>query len=113
MHVRLRVIRYIVGMGTWAQIGMALATVGYGCAQTGSFSLERVMGAAFPSHLAASSTTSKVAWVSNARGVRNIMVAEPPRYIAQRATSYTADDGQELSDLHFTPEGAAIVYVRG
>src|SRR6185312_6964848 len=32
---------------------------------------------------------------------------------AQRATSYTSDDGQELTNLAFTPDGNTVVYVRG
>ena len=40
------------------------------------------------------------------------MVAEPPRYQARKITSYTQDDGQELSELAWTPDASAIVYVR-
>ena len=83
------------------------------CAQTPPFTIEQVMSAAFPSQLTAAPTGGKVAWVSNAQGVRNILVAEPPRYLGLTVTAYTSDDGQELSNLRFTPDGTAIVYVRG
>jgi dipeptidyl aminopeptidase/acylaminoacyl peptidase len=54
-----------------------------------------------------------VAWVSNARGVVNILVAEPPGYQARRITSYNEDDGQDITELRWTPDGSALVYVRG
>ncbi len=71
------------------------------------------MGAAFPTSLAASPAGGKVAWVSNVRGVRNILAAAPPDYQARAVTAYTADDGQELDDLRWMPDGSAIVYTRG
>jgi Tol biopolymer transport system component len=82
-------------------------------AQQAPFTLEQVLSAAFPSELTASPKGNKFAWFENARGVRNVMVAEPPAYQAHRVTAYTADDGQELSELVWTPDGAAIAYVRG
>lgn len=82
-------------------------------AQQAPFTLDQVLGSAFPTELSAAPTGGKVAWVSNQRGVRNILVAEPPGYAARKITNYTEDDGQELSDLRWTPDAGAIVYVRG
>jgi dipeptidyl aminopeptidase/acylaminoacyl peptidase len=84
-----------------------------GTAQAAQPTLERLLSAAFPSELTASTSGGKVAWVSEVKGLRNIMVAEPPGYVARKITAYAEDDGQELLDLHFTPDGSAIVYVRG
>ncbi|MBS1858721.1 MAG: S9 family peptidase [Acidobacteria bacterium] len=81
-------------------------------AQTPSFTLEQVLSAPFPSSLT-SSSGGKVAWVSNARGVRNILVAEPPEYRARKVTAYSEDDGQEIGSLRWMPDGKAVVYARG
>src|SRR5215469_2768419 len=81
------------------------------CAQA-PFTLEQVLSAPFPSSLAASSG-GKIAWVYNARGVRNIWIAEPPTYRGHKITGYTADDGQEISRVAWSPDGREIVYVRG
>jgi dipeptidyl aminopeptidase/acylaminoacyl peptidase len=54
-----------------------------------------------------------VAWVANARGARNIWVAEPPDRRGRPLTSFAEDDGQEISDLSFAPDGKSIVFVRG
>src|SRR5262249_44217701 len=82
-------------------------------AQQAPYTLEQVLGAPFPSALAAAPSGGKIAWVSNQRGVRNILIAEPPRYEPRKITAYTADDGQDLSDLQWTPDSASIVFVRG
>ncbi len=91
----------------------ALALAVCACAQQAPFTIDQVLGFSFPTELTAAPTGGKVAWVSNTRGVRNIMIAEPPRYEARAITAYTADDGQELQQLRWTPDTRAIVYVRG
>src|SRR3954454_758759 len=90
-----------------------LAAVVCACAQRPTFTLDQVLGAPFPSELTAAPSGAKVAWISNARGVRNILVAEAPTWQARKITAYTADDGQELSEPQWTPDASAIVYVRG
>ena len=77
------------------------------------FTLDQVLSASFPSELTAAPVGGKVAWVANSRGVRNIMVAAPPEYRGRKVTAYSEDDGQELTDLRWTADGGAIVYVRG
>ncbi len=91
--------------------GFVVAVCAYAAAPP--FTLDQVLGAAFPTDLTAAPAGGKVAWVSNALGVRNIMVAEPPAYQARKLTSYNRDDGQEIGELAWTPDASAIVYVRG
>ena len=85
-------------------------------AARGSFTLEQVLSSAFPTELVASPSGGRVAWVFDARGVRNIWVAEPDGrggYQSRQLTRYTQDDGQEIAELTWTPDGRAIVYGRG
>ena len=88
-------------------------------AQQASFTLDQVMSPPFPDELVAAPAVAggggggAVAWVFNARGARNVWVAAPPDYRGNAVTSYAEDDGQELADLRWTPDGRAIVYVRG
>ena len=77
------------------------------------FTLEQVTSAPFPSDLVASATGGKVAWQLNARGVRNLWVAAPPDYRGRQITNYTEDDGLEISQVQWTPDARAVVYVRG
>jgi dipeptidyl aminopeptidase/acylaminoacyl peptidase len=62
--------------------------------------------------LAASADGKTIAWVVNDRGRRNILVKsgfDAPRMI----TDYPLDDGQELSQITFSPNGTKLLYVRG
>ncbi|MGH9665891.1 MAG: TolB family protein, partial [Bryobacteraceae bacterium] len=79
----------------------------------GAFTLEQVESAPFPSELTTAPTGGKVAWVLNEAGARNIWVAEAPDYKGRRLTSYDDDDGQEIAELEWTPDGNSIVFVRG
>lgn len=81
-------------------------------AQAG-FTLEQIMSAPFPAHLTASKTGGRLAWSSDREGRRNIWVAEAPGFQARQLTHYDADDGQALSDVHFSTDGNTLVYVRG
>jgi dipeptidyl aminopeptidase/acylaminoacyl peptidase len=91
----------------------ALLLTAAASAQTAPFTLDQALSAGFPTELTAAPSGGKVAWVSNARGVRNVMVAEAPAYQARKITNYTQDDGQELQELRWTSDASAIVYVRG
>ncbi len=77
------------------------------------FTLEQIESAPFPQELVASPSGDRVAWVFNERGVRNVYAAEAPAWKARRLTPYTADDGQELTNLAFSSDGHTVVYVRG
>lgn len=82
-------------------------------AEAQNFTLEQVMSSPFPSDLIVSKRGDKMAWAFDAEGKRNIWVAEGPAFAARQITRSTNDDGQELTDLVFSPNGSAIAYVRG
>lgn len=82
-------------------------------AADGSFTLEQVMSAPFPSDLVAASQGSRIAWAFDAQGRRNIWVADGPQFAPRPLTAYDEDDGQEVSEMSFSSDGNTIVYVRG
>jgi dipeptidyl aminopeptidase/acylaminoacyl peptidase len=77
------------------------------------FTLEQVMSSPFPSDLIASPKGDKVAWVFDAEGKRNIWVAEAPAFIGRQLTRYDKDDGQEITEPEFSPDGNWIAFVYG
>jgi dipeptidyl aminopeptidase/acylaminoacyl peptidase len=77
------------------------------------FSLEDVLSAPFHSDLIAASAKGRIAWVANAEGVRNIWIADAPSFAPRQVTKYDADDGIDIGELSFTPDGEAIVFTRG
>ena len=93
---------------------LLLATAVLACvAGAKSFTLEQVLSAPFPSEMIASPNGTKVAWILNERGARNIWVASAPDWKGVRVTAYREDDGTDLGEIHWTPDGSAVVYVRG
>ena len=96
-----------------ARFAGSLFIVSCALAAPAPFTIDQVLSSAFPTHLTAAPTGGRVAWVSNARGVVNILVAEPPGYQARRVTNYTEDDGQDITELRWTPDSTTLVYVRG
>ena len=79
------------------------------------FTLEQVMSAPFASDLQASPAGGRFLWIANEQGRRNIYVAEPngAAYSVHRVTSDNADDGIEIGDVAWTPDGQRVVFVRG
>lgn len=77
------------------------------------FTLEQALSSPFPSELIASPRGDKIAWVFDAQGRRNIWVAEAPAFRGRQLTRYDKEDGQELLELAFSPDGNWIAYVRG
>src|SRR6185436_5592436 len=54
-----------------------------------TFTLEQVLSAPFPYELTAAPGGSRVAWVLNERGARNVWVSAAPDFKAMRWTNYT------------------------
>ncbi|MFH1575100.1 MAG: prolyl oligopeptidase family serine peptidase [Acidobacteriota bacterium] len=77
------------------------------------FTMQQILSAPFPTEMTASTGGAMIAWVQNAGGVRNIWVAGPPGYQGRRLTSFQEDDGQEITELEFAPDGKTLVYTRG
>ncbi|MFZ1141630.1 MAG: prolyl oligopeptidase family serine peptidase [Candidatus Sulfotelmatobacter sp.] len=84
------------------------------CAQS-PFTLEQVLSSPFPGELVAATHGRRVAWVFDAKGVRNIWVADGPDFThtARQVTHYSADDGQPVASLRLTPDGKTVLYALG
>jgi dipeptidyl aminopeptidase/acylaminoacyl peptidase len=84
------------------------------CAQA-PFTVEQVMSSPFPSELVAATHGNRVAWVFDAKGVRNVWIADGPDFVrgARQLTHFTADDGQPIASLRLTPDGKAVLYALG
>src|SRR6185437_7874244 len=88
---------------------LAVATLASGA----TFTLEQALSAPFPSDLISAPGGAAIAWVLNEHGARNVWYAAAPDFKGVRLTSWKADDGQDLGELHFTPDGKSIEFVRG
>jgi dipeptidyl aminopeptidase/acylaminoacyl peptidase len=77
------------------------------------FSIESVTSYPYPSELSSAASGAGIAWALNEQGKRNVYVAAGPGFTPQKLTSYTDDDGQEISSLSISADGKWIVYSRG
>ncbi len=77
-----------------------------------SFTIDQVMSAPFASSPLAAPKSARVAWLLNERGARNIWVADAPAWKARKVTAFDKDDGQEISDLAWAPDGY-LLFARG
>jgi len=86
-----------------------------GVARAQSFTLDQVMSAPFCSELQAAPQGGRYLWIANQEGRRNIWVAEPAgsAWAVHRVTGDEADDGIDVGDIVWTPDGTHILYVRG
>jgi dipeptidyl aminopeptidase/acylaminoacyl peptidase/sugar lactone lactonase YvrE len=93
-------------------LGLLLPASGSAAPREG-VTLERLLSSPFPTSLVAAPAGSKVAWVFNDRGRRNVWVAEPPDYQGRALTNHAEDDGQDLTGLDWSPDGNSLCYARG
>ncbi len=77
------------------------------------FPLEAVFSAPFPTSLTASADGSRVAWVFDERGARNVWAADAPGFEGRRLTSFEGDDGTTIHSLAFSRDGDRLAFIRG
>src|ERR1700679_104154 len=82
-------------------------------AAAGDFTMSQVLDYPKDSELAAAEHADVIAWVRTVEGVRNIWIARGPDFKPVRVTPYQEDDGQEITQLTFSPDGSRLVYVLG
>jgi len=75
--------------------------------------IDALLASPFPTELTAAPVGARFAWVQSVEGVRNVWIAQAPDFKGRQITSYTADDGQDLTELAFTGDGRFVVYTRG
>ncbi len=75
--------------------------------------LEALLSTPFPSEIVAAPTGGHVAWVLNTRGSRNVWVASTPNFSPRQVTAYSGDDGQDITGMTWSRDGATVLYVRG
>ena len=76
-------------------------------------SVREIDGAPFAATLVAAKAADAVAFVLNARGVRNVWVRDSTRAAARMVTAFTEDDGQDITSLAFAADGRTLYFVRG
>ena len=106
--------RLIVVLSVEAVAGFAPGVTSAAHADSsGPFTLQQVLNYPFVNHLVVDDSGDRIAWVQTLHGVRNVWVAEAPTFAPRQVTQNTQDDGLELTQLMFSPDGSRVIYVRG
>ncbi len=82
-------------------------------AANASFTIDQIMSAPFASSPIAAPTGSRVAWLLNERGQRNIWVASAPDWKGHKVTNFPTDDGQDIDQLAWAPDGSYLLFTHG
>ncbi|UAJ10845.1 prolyl oligopeptidase family serine peptidase [Glacieibacterium megasporae] len=82
-------------------------------AETPPPGLEAMLAYPFVNELVAAEKGDRIAWLTTVKGVRNVWTATAPGFAPRQVTRGTADDGQELTGLTFSPDGIRLAWVRG
>ena len=78
-----------------------------------SFTMAQILHYPYVTELAAAERGDAIAWVRDVAGVRDVWLARAPGFEPRQLTHYIEDDGQEITQLTFSPDGTKLVYVRG
>ena len=96
-----------------SSVALLMLPFGLGAAPRADFTLAQVLHYPYASQLAAADHADAIAWVDNIGGVRNVWVARGPAFAPLKVTNFADDDGQEITQLTFSPDGTRLVFVRG
>ena len=77
------------------------------------FTLAQALHYPYATQLTAADRADVIGWVEIIDGVRNVWVARGPAFAPVKVTNYGDDDGQEITQLTFSPDGTRLVFVRG
>jgi dipeptidyl aminopeptidase/acylaminoacyl peptidase len=92
---------------------LVLAPCGATASPSSQFTMAQVLRYPFATELASAEQADAIAWVNSIDGVRNVWMARGPAFKPVQVTHYSEDDGQEITQLTFSPDGSHLVFVLG
>jgi len=108
-----RLIRLTACLLIVAFAGTALTRAEAPRVPAGKPTIQQFLKPGFPYELASADKADRVAWLSYEEGKRNVFTAAAPDFRAVRVTSFTKDDGIDLTNLEISEDGRTFVFVRG
>ena len=76
------------------------------------FTVADALSTPFMNQLTAAPAKNRVAWFVDDEGKRNVWAASPTEK-ARSLTHYTQDDGQDIDDITWSPNGERVAYTHG
>src|SRR5512140_1992274 len=75
--------------------------------------MAQFMSPPYPLELVGARKASRIAWIANDKGRRNVYTAAAPAFTPSRVTEYLKDDGVDLTQLEISDDGGTVVFTRG
>jgi dipeptidyl aminopeptidase/acylaminoacyl peptidase len=94
-------------------LALSIAPIATHAAARSNFTMAQLLNYPYATNLAAAEHGDVIAWVCNVDGVRNVWIARGPAFAPVQVTQYKEDDGQEITQLTFSPDGSHLVFVLG
>ena len=95
-----------------SKLALAVSLVALPACAQGPTKVADFLSLPFMNQLAAAPAKNRVAWFVDDKGVRNVWVASPTEK-AHAVTHYTDDDGQDIDNITWSPDGEWVAYTRG
>jgi dipeptidyl aminopeptidase/acylaminoacyl peptidase len=109
MH-RLRVSAVLLAVAVVALTPLGSAAP---AAPTGKPTVAQYLKPGLPVELVSAAAADRIAWIAYEEGKRNVFTAAGPAYAPVRVTSFTKDDGIDMTDLRISADGITVAFVRG
>ena len=107
----MRVVRLALTMAFCALVAIPFAPVYTAPSSIPAY--QRFLSPASPLEVVAAAKIDRLAWVAFEEGRRNAYTAVAPAFTPVRLTSFTKDDGVDLSTIRISSDGSTVVFVRG
>src|SRR5271163_3394221 len=92
---------------------LCVAPTAWRTASGAGFTTAQVLHYPYASQLTSAERADTIAWVRTLDGVRNVWLARGLAFAPLQITHNGEDDGQEISQLTFSPDGSRLVFVQG
>jgi dipeptidyl aminopeptidase/acylaminoacyl peptidase len=67
----------------------------------------------YPVEVVSAAKAERIAWIAYEEGRRNAYTASAPAFAPVRLTSFTKDDGVDMTSIEISADGSVVVFVRG
>lgn len=108
-----RFVRLAACLVVVALAGSTLTRAAAPAVAPGKPTIQQFLKPGFPYELVSADKADRIAWLSYEEGKRNVFTAAAPDFKAVRVTSFTKDDGIDLTNLEISDDGRTFVFVRG
>ncbi len=98
---------------SWSLKSLLILSLSCAAQAAGPFTIDQIMSAPFANELTTAPKGDRAAWVEDEQGRRNIYTAAAPGWTAKKITNFDQDDGQEIDELAWSPQGDYVLFARG